>query len=408
MTQTKYMRFQGLQHSIALQDADLLAPIIADVMAAWPQQADTLSSSFATISPHPKHGWQIALSDSTDAPKYWDDVNVICDLVAEMAWERLRSDPTLLSLHAAAIDFQGRCVVIPNARRAGKSMLAVALAKLGHDLLSDDYVPVRVDPDSGVISGVANGVAPRLRLPVPQEFSTNFQDWVAADRGPANNQYKYMCDCPVLPGGTSRPLGAIVILDRQETPCHPALEAVPQAEALSSLISQNFARTVHAATILQTLDLLTSHLPAYRLRYHSGEEAASYLSVHPALQALPMACQRGATPCANQVDVSQTEQPMFNPAHKFMQAPHVTEVDAGTDHFLADQAGTAIHRLNPSSVVIWRLLSEPVDQAELVALMAAVYPETDPDQIFADTESMLRTFLNAGLVTAAASAVELT
>ena len=331
---------------------------------------------------------------------------MVCDLVAEMAWERLRSDPGLLCLHAAAVAFDDTLVVMPNARRAGKSTLAVALARLGHRLLTDDVLPVRHAPDRQTFVGIANGIAPRLRLPLPEGFSPAFHDWVGQDIGPANRQYKYLTSAPIAPGGTEIPLGAIVALDRQDDATPPRLDPIPREEALASLIQQNFARAAHSARILDSADRLTRGLPAFRLTYHSGEEAAGFLSTHPALQNLPIPVVAASGQPDQPSPLSQPapERPHFDAALPYVQAPGVAETHAGADHFLADSSGQAIHRLNPGSAVIWRLLCEPADLAEVTSLLASLYEDTPPDQIRADSETVMRHLAETGLIRPAAPA----
>ena len=405
MTEIRYLRFDRLDHPIALEDAARLAPMIAKVFAGWPHTETSTQGgdAFVTIRPHQARGWEISLANVPDQPKLWDDVNVICDLVAEMAWERIRSNPELLCLHAAAVDFGGRLVVMPNTRRAGKSTLSVALARLGHRLFTDDFLVIQFDPDSQTFRGDSNGILPRVRLPIPQELGLAFRDWIAADGGPSNGQYKYLAGCSVAKGGTMLPLGAIVVLDRREDACDPFFEPIRHEDALASLITQNFARTEHASKILHLTDKLTHHLPAFRLTYHSAEAAAEFLSAHSALQNLPVtihAAQTHDTLWAAPDTLGEPRQ-TFDPARRYVHTAGVTETKVGDNRFLADHTGVAIHQLNSGSALIWHLLSDPTDLAELVGAVGSIFEDVDEDQILSDTEKLMHSFVRAGLVSLA-------
>ena len=410
MANTRYLNFEGLNHSVALENAAPLETMVSEVLSAWPHQISATQPQnppFVTIRPADDGRWSLVTEDAPSDVRIWDSVNTVCDLVAETAWERLRSEPELLCLHAAAVNFGGRLVVFPNARRAGKSTLAIALARLGRQLYTDDFLPVRIDASNQTCLGIANGAPPRIRLPVPQGFSDAFHAWVGQDRGPSNRQYKYLLDAQIAPHGETLPLGAMVVLDRQDEPVEPVLAPMAREDALESLISQNFARTRHAGAILKSIDVITRHLPIYRLSYHSGEVAAEYLSGHSDLKSLPATrfaelAQDDRQAPLNQIGKSTPE---FAAVRQYVQATNVTETQAGNDSFLADGTGLAIFRLNPVSTAIWRLLEEPTDLDEVVSLLAAAFPDVPADQITTDCEQLMRGLAEARLILPVASKV---
>ncbi|QXT38929.1 PqqD family peptide modification chaperone [Gymnodinialimonas ceratoperidinii] len=411
MTDTTYLHFDNLDHPVALTGAQALKPLISKILAQWPHREtpDTAIPPFASIKPtatgQARGPWALSTRDAPAVERQWDDVNVVCDLVSEMAWELIRSNPSLLCLHAAAVDFGGSLVVMPNARRAGKSTLCAALSRLGHSLFTDDFLPVRYEAETSAYHGIANGVAPRVRLPLPAAFSPAFRDWVASDGGPANAQYKYLVESDVAPGGTAHPLGAMVVLTRSEEPCAMSLAPMAREDALSTLITQNFARQRHAATILNSADKITERLPIFRLTYHSGEAAAAFLSAHPALQQL-QAVRHGAplddlrqAPLDPAEPPPTTTRPAFDPSAAYAQCAGVVETTVGEDHFLADHTGRTINRLNPGSAIIWRLLAEPSTLAEIVELVRALFDEADPAQVRSDSERAMRDLFEASLIT---------
>ncbi|MDA5095569.1 PqqD family peptide modification chaperone [Aliiroseovarius sp. KMU-50] len=416
---TRYVTYAELQAPVAFDDATDLHLMASEIMRQWPMvESDSPSAPpFAHLAPaadKPKK-WCLTRSHGEVAPKIWNAVDAICDLISEMAWERLRSDPELLCLHAAAVAFGERLVVFPNARRAGKSTLSTLLARLGLPLFTDDFLPVDVrrpghEAGASRIEGIANGIAPRLRLPVPENFSSELKDWVHGAPGRANARYKYLTDLPIAPGRSRLPIGAIVVLDRKADPTPPALEVAESGEVMTALIRQNFSRDQHAGRILKAAEAVVRHAPLYRLVYSSAEEAANFLKDHHLLQDLP-APELPSTSAQDQgdgVDNNVKNAPTyhlpdadpFDPVALYSQAPGLSETSLDGAHFLADGSGHAIHQLNPGSQAIWRILSEPASAEDVAEILMIAFPDVDPEQIRQDSVRAMRQFANAHLIRA--------
>lgn len=395
----QHIRYQGLNAPLRVEEPNIVRPLLDPILAAWPAEDaggdPSDAAPFATLRPANKGHWALEAPLAANPVAFHNPINAICDLVVEMSWERLRSRPELLCLHAAALMFGDRLVIFPNARRAGKSVLSAALSGLGHDVFSDDFVPLGVDPETGVISGIANGIAPRLRLPLPENLSASLADWVNDRIGPSNKQYGYLTGIDLPRSGTSAPVGAVVVLERdpdRDEP--PSLTPITQDEAMAALVKQNFGRQVHAGAILRATDALTRSVPVLRLRYNTVEDAAALLNESAALRDLPSArmprsddaqplplaplnVAEGKTPAS--VDLDQA----------FQKLPDPTEVETETGLYLADGLGVAIHRLNPVSMLIWKLLDEPLSGTELVALMQVIYPDIEGQRLSADVQSAM-------------------
>lgn len=131
------LAFDGLDAPLEVQQPDVLRPLLDPVMSAWPVRQiarDELETRppLASMGPADAGKWRLAEPRAVKPVAVHDPIDAISDLVVERSWKRLRSRPDLLCLHAAAIAFDDRLVIFPNARRAGKSLLTAALAKLGH------------------------------------------------------------------------------------------------------------------------------------------------------------------------------------------------------------------------------------------------------------------------------------
>lgn len=394
--------FEGLSAPVLLDRCDDLLPTIRTILPGWPftlMPADQAGNPIATIAPAPRGRYSCTTLSSGGKTRIYDAVDTVCDMIVELSWEMLRSGEWLMCLHAAAIEMAGRLVIVPNMRRAGKSTLTACLAKRGFGIFSDDFVPVSLD-DGGRLRGHANGICPRLRLPVPAAFSAGFRDWVADDPGPANRHYKYLTRPDLPPHGTARPLGAIVILDRRES--GPVdLSPMDDADAVAALLYQNFARSVHSATILQVLKVLLSAARPMRLRYADAEAAADCLArAFDQWEGPPPAAQDADLLTFREVDERDLAAPApdFHPARAYARAAGITEMAMNGQHYLTDASGLGIHGLNAGALAIWRLLDESMRLTDLVDLLAEVFPETPRDRIEADCAEVLRGFVTNRLV----------
>jgi hypothetical protein len=396
-----YMMFDGLNAPLRVLQADIVRPVLAPVLAAWPHHETSdadkkVAPPFATVAPAKDGRWMLEAPLAASSTSFHDPIDAICDLLVEMSWERLRSRPDLLCLHAAAIGFGDRLVIFPNTRRAGKSLLSATLAQLGHPVFSDDFVPLAFNPESREISGIANGIAPRLRLPLPPQLPTNLSDWIGARIGPTNKRYGYLTGIDLPNSGTAAPIGAVVLLDRDDGKTGSAcLEPISRDEAIAALVTQNFARQVHAGAILSVIAAISQAVPLFRLSYSDVSNAAELLHRNPELTNLPAATiPPGNSPSTdrpapldseNNPDLSEFDHRQYH-----TRLPGYVEVVTEEALYLADAQGWAIHRLNQGSMLIWKLLNEPMSGLELAELMRDIFPDIPHQRLLADAIEALK------------------
>lgn len=395
----KLLQFHGLNAPVRVEGGGWVLGLLRTIMPQWhfERSADKNIPPFASLRENSDGTLTVTTFGSDEFAKTWDPVNAICDLIAEMAWERLRSRPDLFCLHAAAIEFDGRLIVFPNGRRTGKSTLAIALGLMGHRLFTDDFLPVEIESQSGKIRGIANGISPRLRLPIPASFSKTLKTRLEADSGPANDQYKYLKGLPIADHGESLPLGAIVMLNRNDDTLTPVWEPLDRETALAGIIQQNFSRDMHAARILRSFDALSESVPIFRLTYSNAEIAAEFLDRSPLLLDLPEARDCGAE-ILLRAEKAESMPVGFSAEWQFMRVPGLTEVELKGTNLVADSEGVGIYELNAGSAAIWRILAEPETVDSVSKILAAAFPDADSTQIHVDSENAIRDFLAAGLI----------
>jgi hypothetical protein len=186
----------------------------------------------------------------------------VCAILADLAQDFIASHPDGLALHCASFRFAGRLIALTGPKRAGKSTLAARLtAEADMEVFGDDVLPLLEDGQAWSL-----GMAPRLRLPLPNGVSDRFRLHVERFLGPADDVYGYVCAPNVAPHGTRACLGVLVILDRQDdTPAR--LHRVDEGEALHYLLAQNMADLKTAEAAMARLSGLLSEITSLRLIY---------------------------------------------------------------------------------------------------------------------------------------------
>ena len=274
----QFLEFSDLSAPVQLEGCGALLPIISKVLAKWQFSESQPSLPVAPCMKISRDGpgrYLCAIAAGDAIPTRLDAVDAVCEMVAELAWEQIRSNPSWLCLHCAAVEMNGRLVLFPNRRRAGKSTLTAVLASRGYRVFTDDFLPVNVDPE-GYIQGRANGILPRIRLPLPDEFSDAFKKWADSDPGPQNKRYKYLEIQALADRGSALPIGAVVVLNRGDV-TEPSLHVIDRETVLDGMLAQNFARTLHSGKILQASNGVTETAELLRMDFGSAEAAADLL-----------------------------------------------------------------------------------------------------------------------------------
>lgn len=321
-------------------------------------------------------------------------VEAVCGLLVDVVDAVIEETPSVLCLHGAAVEFVGRLVVFPSRSHAGKSTLTARLAAGGHTILGDDILPLTPDDRSGV----ALGIAPRLRLPLPAASTAAFRRFVADNAAVDDGRYLYLdADCGALaPRGTVREIGAIVLLDRlADGPA--AFFRASESEALQTLIRQNFTSGTQAAVLMDRLHALVGRLPCFKLTYSDLEDATALIEDRfrrwpVSTDGLPQG------PGAPSEALGEVGRPQRSGDQRFRQVGGIDLRQVEGDLFLADRDGVAIYHLNAIGTGIWNLLAEPTSPNDAVEILAAAFPDTDPAQIDQDARALFGELEAAGFV----------
>jgi hypothetical protein len=322
-----------------------------------------------------------------------DRLAAICALVAELVRAYVNDDAKLLCLHGAAADFAGKLVIFPNKYRAGKSILSACLAATNVKLFGDDVLPISLLERYGI----APGLAPRLRSPLPENLDAESRHFIEANAALKSNQYIYLDlkDDTLATRYSRAPIGAFVLLEREEG-IDPVLDNISESEVLRQVVWQNFARETEAPQILECLSQIVANAKRYCLRYDRAEDAVVLLK--ETFKEWPENLHEPPP------RPYLSEQIATNPADLspgcFLRKPDIREVTVDGESFLADARGAAIHQLNAVGSAIWTLLAEPTTIDEMIELLLVAFPEVGRDQVEADICELVNALKSKNLLTA--------
>lgn len=403
MTERIVIRFQDTDAPLILLGCAELLDLAPHTLPYWP--FDSSEGDNEDVEPFmsiEKIGdeYHVQATVRNQAKIYRDPIDVMCYMIAELAWAGLRANPDWLCVHGAAVEFSGKLLLFPNTKRAGKSTLTACLSACGNRVFTDDFLPVAID-SHGVPTGIAGGVGPRLRLPFPKDFSARFRDFFNAKITVPGQRYGYLqLDRRGLAErGERLPFGAIVLLDRIEGSKCELLPA-SKADVLSRIIIQNFARAQDARRILRVLHYIVCHTPLYTLRYSSAEDAAGELSKRFARW------PENSSPAPPFQETEADRSPVEDSGDgteidlqkALVRCPTATELLVEGQRFIVDSKGYGIHRLDAISGSVWAALEQPVLASEIIEMFRVAFPGEPMERLTQDVTRLLRKFAARGLI----------
>jgi len=326
-------------------------------------------------------------------PALWNEhppvsaMQVVCDVHDVLFDWFLKASPRHLCLHGAAVRIGGGLVCFPSVQKTGKSTLCVALAARGHTVYGDDVLAI--EPQES--RGVALGIVPRLRKPLPKGLGARLIRFVTERAGPADRRWVYaeLRDGEIAPLGATAPIEAFVLPQRGTRGAK--LEPVAKSEMLREILLQNFARRVPPVETLDRLMQLTERVPCYRLRYGAVMGAARLIEQRfgrePARSALKPNLSDSRRKPKPRAPIAPARR--HDLGGRFRRAPGVETREVGGEIFVAAPGPKTIHHLDRMASAAWRALAQPRSAEELVTLFAAAFPDAPKRKIAGDVKKLL-------------------
>jgi hypothetical protein len=383
--------FPGLARRVALTGAAPVAQALAGLLCGWAPVAVAQAAAATRVTGTPR-GYRVE-SDYLEGGMHGLPLaSAVCAVIADLAQAWAEDRPRTLALHAGAVRTGAGLVVLAGPARAGKSTLVARLGlEPGWQVFCDDVLPVAPGGQ-----GVALGIPPRLRLPVPVAAGPAVQALATTGCTLRDDRYGYVALPDLAPHGMRAPLRALIVLDRRPGAA-PCLHDLPKTEAVRLLADQ----TIVGAG-LPALMRLADRLTCLRLVYEDLEPAAALLG---AVLASPQALSGAARAPALAPALPETGAAPLAPAGMdltWRRSPGLVprRLADGLALWSPDHGRALV--LNPTGAAVWGMLAFPVTGAQMAQALAGAFPEVPPDRIRADVAAMMGGLVAAGLVAAQA------
>jgi len=389
----------GVGAAVRVAECRVFAKVLQAAMPGWPFRVVEADGSTPPVQLAGRAGGYRLVSPAfPDGLLLESPVEAACCVIADLVEIFLDQHPGRVGLHCASVEMNGRLVLFPECHRSGKSLLTAALAGAGLRIVGDD---VLVLEDGG--EGMALGTAPRLRLPLPESLDVALHTYTAAYAGPEDDRYRYLALPPgqLAEYGERVPLGAMVLLERDEHLTRPELTLLAPGDGLTRLLRQHFAHDLSSDALMARFLPLMQSLPCRLLRYSEPLEAARCLvDLLPGVMDGPRrkagdvgTDQRGA-----ERGVDGVHRPV-GVHDRWRATTEVREYALEDERFLIHQPSGAIHRLNATGQLVWGLLrSEPMTAAEIIELLVDHFDDVPAERIDRDVRVLLGDILAARLI----------
>ena len=316
----------------------------------------------------------------------------LCSLSIEMVMACCGQLPDLWRLHAAAVAGHGCGLLLCGTHQAGKSVLTTRLMAGGWTGFGDDMVALTREGQL-----FSFGIAPRLRLPLPA--SSVLRAYVAARRGCGDRSAVYLdaAHSGTAPWGTKHAAHAVVVL-RRVASGPVRLRALGPADGVTALLQRSLFDAGQAGTTLHAACALLERLPCVQLSYADADRAAQSLTAW-VRQGLPAPAAAASAPHVAERAVSGPEDVAGQPSalcwrrrtgHVFRQV--------GLAGYLSDARGNALYRLTPLGCALWRMLEQPLSEAQAVALLVEAFPQAGRKRIAHDVRALFEALRRRGLI----------
>ena len=285
-TQVRYIRFGPLTSPIRFDGCDQLIAAIRSIFPSWNiREIPAHEASSPAIKFKKRDGRYFWQSRHFPPPPEWERRKRyfnIKDTAADFHFVFfdwfMSEQPEAFQIHSAAVEIGGKLVVFPSAKRAGKSSLTAALARRGHRVFCDDVLIL----DLKHYEALSLGIMPRLRVPLPNNMSSEERDFISRHTGLSSKSSIYLkiVEPMMADYGSRATIDAIVMLDRHEQQTEAGLRPAGQANTLARLITQNSAGEHSPTLIFDTLLDIVRNVELHHLNYTTLAEAGDVLEEH--------------------------------------------------------------------------------------------------------------------------------
>jgi len=391
------LKFESVSRPVRLAQGLKILPHLVRVFAKWPFREIRAEGAGDPAISIIEHGGSFILQAPwVEFERRYETAADVADAMAyhiTRAW--MAENPGLLGIGAAAARFGNDLAVFVGGPRSGKSLLVSCLAASGNMAFADAILPISTDNHHAI----GLGVAPRLRLPLPDTLSGALRTLVEqhVDSGADHLGYFKPRNEQMAPFGGHVPIRAFVLLDRTDG-ATTALRPVAAGTVLKRLLLGSFDALPSAHDSLELLHELVEGTACYKLTWSDPMEAAGALRARFALRR-PQDSDDEARGARPMTALRRRASGPRNPSgRRFRHVEGLGERQVDGDLFLVDSGGESVYHLNGLGAGLWRLLDGSHGQNDAVSLLRDAYPLVSCDDLAADVERLIDDLTERGLL----------
>jgi len=403
------LSFEGLPGTAVRAGSLRVLRLLEEHFQRWSFSLSQEHSSPLFTVKEEKNGFTVCSGQEYE--DFTTSAEMLCDLGIDLAEAFVAQSPGMQCLHCAAAALpcggEQKLAVFPNVNRAGKSLLAACLMLQGARVFADDLLGVTGD---GV--GVAFGLPPRLRLPLP----SSAPGLAGAQKnmpGHGDERYHFLYPGELLAPFRERlPLGALILprrIQSAEEKVLPCLRRLSVDGALQILAYQFQIRAGQAGAVFELARNLCESLPLWVLEYDSPEEAAAFLLRQSRrLFSLMPEEDEEVLESAGFLTVQDR---IFRSMHdrkrkafpsdrnlRWLRAPGMHTYERGAFSYLIPEGQDDIFGVDGIGAAVLALLAEPLSISEAAGLLAEVFPQTGRARLESDLSAFFQILYEQGLL----------
>ena len=263
--------FDGLSEAIRVRAPEEAMDTIRLLFSGWPWREGAKEEPHLRIA-RAGAGYAVDVPGLEPQPAA-NAVEAAHMLVGSLIAHLIRGRDSLISFHAASFQARGGLIVCLGASFTGKSSVGLHAAAQGARFFGDDRIVVEL---GSTPHGIAQGLAPKFRLPVPEDAGEAFRRFLDTHRAREGQGLLWLeLDAAMAASfGEARKLAGFVLLDRSEDAV-TSIAPASRAKATEALLRHAFAPGVPVAGLVGRMAALAAAVPADTVRFASSREAAA-------------------------------------------------------------------------------------------------------------------------------------
>lgn len=392
------IKFDTMSRPIQLAQGMKVLPHLMRVFAGWPyREVPKAGNPGALLNVLHEDGTYILEAPWVKSRlHYGNPVELAQGLATHVARGWFLEHAGLLWLDAAAVAFGDQIVVFVGGPRSGKSLLAASLAVSGNPVFADSILPVSPDEQKGM----SLGMAPRLRLPLPEELQDPLRGRIESllDSGAEKVGYLGCGENIIAPFGETARIRAFVMLDRSASSA-ATLSPASSGKLLKRLLLNSFGEGMAADELLKKVEGIVGDTPCFRMAWSDPQEAVNALRARFAIWRTPAADNEEQVKCQTRKQARRRPTgPRIPAGRQFRHRDGLREHRVDADLFLVNRGGQTIYHLNGLGAGLWRLLDGTHGLDDVVTVLKEAYPDVEGETIESDVKSLVGDLAERGLL----------